>query len=29
MAITDKPVWVSEIGVSSFGADEIQDWGLK
>ena len=29
MAITDKPVWVSEIGVSSFGAEEIQDWGLK
>ena len=28
-AITDKPVWISEIGVSSFGAEEVQDWGLK
>lgn len=28
-AITDKPVWITEIGVSSFGADEVQDWGLK
>ncbi|MBI2678512.1 MAG: beta-xylosidase [Candidatus Koribacter versatilis] len=24
----DKPVWVSEAGVSSFGAEEVQDWGL-
>jgi beta-xylosidase len=24
-----KPVWVSEVGVSSFGADEVQEWGLK
>jgi beta-xylosidase len=27
-AVTDKPVWVSEVGVSSFGAEEVQDWGL-
>ena len=23
-----KPVWVTEVGVSSFGADEVQAWGL-
>jgi beta-xylosidase len=28
-AVTDKPVWVSEVGVSSFGAEEVQAWGLK
>lgn len=28
-AVTDKPVWVSEVGVSSFGAEEVQEWGLK
>ena len=28
-AVTDKPVWVSEVGVSTFGADEVQLWGLK
>ncbi|MBB4641906.1 glycoside hydrolase 5 family protein [Rhizorhapis suberifaciens] len=27
-AITDKPVWVTEVGVSSFGAEEVQAWGL-
>jgi beta-xylosidase len=27
-AVTDLPVWVSECGVSSFGADEVQEWGL-
>lgn len=27
-AVTDLPVWVSEVGVSTFGADEVQDWGL-
>ena len=26
--ITDLPVWVSEVGVSSFGAEEVQAWGL-
>jgi len=28
-AVTDKPVWVSEVGVSTFGADEVQLWGVK
>ncbi|MBW0003608.1 MAG: beta-xylosidase [Hyphomicrobiales bacterium] len=28
-AVTDLPVWVSEVGVSSFGADEVQLWGLQ
>lgn len=28
-AVTDKPVWVTEVGVSSFGADEVQAWGLR
>ena len=28
-AVTALPVWVSEVGVSSFGAEEVQDWGLK
>jgi beta-xylosidase len=23
------PVWVAEVGVSSFGAEEVQAWGLK
>jgi len=27
--ITDKPIWVSEAGVSSFGAEEVQVFGLK
>jgi len=27
-AVTALPIWISEIGVSSFGADEVQDWGL-
>jgi beta-xylosidase len=27
-AVTDKPVWVTEAGVSSFGAEEVQAWGL-
>jgi len=27
-AVTNKPVWVSEAGVSSFGAEEVQDWGV-
>jgi beta-xylosidase len=27
-AVTDKPVWVSEVGVSTFGAEEVQDFGL-
>jgi beta-xylosidase len=28
-AVTPLPVWVSEVGVSSFGAEEVQDWGLR
>ena len=28
-AVSDKPVWVSEAGVSSFGAEEVQAFGLK
>jgi len=27
--ITDKPIWVSEAGVSSFGAEEVQKFGLQ
>ena len=27
-AVTDLPIWVSEVGVSSFGAEEIQAWGV-
>jgi beta-xylosidase len=26
--VTDLPIWVSEVGVSTFGADEVQAWGL-
>lgn len=28
-AVTALPVWVSEVGVSSFGAEEVQEFGLK
>lgn len=28
-AITNKPIWVSEAGVSSFGAEEVQLFGLE
>jgi beta-xylosidase len=28
-AVTDLPIWVAEVGVSSFGADEVQAWGLE
>lgn len=28
-AVTDKPVWVSEVGVSTFGAEEVQEFGLQ
>lgn len=27
-AVTNKPLWVTEVGVSSFGAEEVQAWGL-
>lgn len=26
--VTDLPIWVSEVGVSTFGAEEVQVWGL-
>jgi beta-xylosidase len=28
-AVVPLPVWVTEVGVSSFGADEVQDWGVR
>jgi beta-xylosidase len=28
-AVTDLPIWVSEVGISSFGAEEVQEWGLQ
>ncbi len=28
-AVIDKPVWVSEAGASSFGAEEVQAFGLE
>ena len=28
-AVTDLPVWVSEVGISTFGAEEVQVFGLK
>ncbi len=28
-AVTDKPVWVTEVGVSSFGSEEVQAWGME
>src|SRR4051812_20983841 len=28
-AVTSLPVWVSEVGVSSFGAEEVQEFGLR
>ncbi|MBV9135954.1 MAG: beta-xylosidase [Hyphomicrobiales bacterium] len=28
-AVTELPIWVSEVGVSTFGADEVQVWGLQ
>jgi beta-xylosidase len=27
--VTALPVWVSEVGVSSFGAEEVQEFGLQ
>jgi beta-xylosidase len=27
-AVTPLPVWVTEVGVSSFGAEEVQAWGV-
>jgi beta-xylosidase len=28
-AVTDLPLWVTEVGVSTFGADEVQEFGLQ
>ena len=28
-AVTKLPVWVSEVGVSTFGAEEVQEFGLR
>ena len=28
-AVTPLPVWVSEVGISTFGAEEVQEWGLR
>jgi beta-xylosidase len=28
-AVTSKPIWISEVGASSFGAEEVQEFGLK
>ena len=28
-AVTDKPVWVTEVGVGSFGAEEVQVFGIE
>jgi beta-xylosidase len=28
-AETDLPLWISEVGVSSFGAEEVQEFGLR
>jgi len=28
-AVTELPVWVTEVGVSSFGAEEVQAFGLR
>jgi beta-xylosidase len=28
-AVTPLPIWISEVGVSTFGAEEVQDFGLQ
>jgi beta-xylosidase len=28
-ALTNLPIWISEVGVSSFGAEEVQEFGLR
>ncbi len=27
--VTTRPIWVSEVGVSTFGAEEVQEFGLR
>jgi beta-xylosidase len=28
-AVTELPVWITEVGVSTFGAEEVQEFGLR
>ena len=28
-AVVEQPVWVTEVGVSTFGAEEVQEFGIK
>jgi beta-xylosidase len=28
-AVTERPIWVTEVGVSTFGAEEVQEFGLR
>jgi beta-xylosidase len=28
-AVTSLPIWITEVGISSFGAEEIQVWGVQ
>ena len=28
-AVTSLPIWISEVGVSTFGAEEVQEFGLQ
>ena len=28
-AVTGKPIWITEVGVSSFGSEEVQAWGVR
>jgi beta-xylosidase len=28
-SVTNLPIWVTEVGVSTFGAEEVQEFGLK
>jgi len=28
-ALVDHPVWITEVGVSTFGAEEVQEFGLR
>jgi len=28
-AVTNLPLWISEVGVSTFGAEEVQEWGVQ
>ena len=27
--MTPRPIWITEVGASSFGAEEVQDFGLR